>query len=58
MVDEKGAAELTRAVVSGGTFSSYIQRIYLSDGSDLTLDKLPLDNDDAVTDFDPQVTRK
>lgn len=58
MVDENGAAELTRAVVSGGTFSSYIQRIYLSDGSDLTTDKLPLDNDDAVTDFDPQVVRK
>ena len=58
MVDEKGAVELTRPVISGGTFSEYVERIYLSDGNDLTSERLSLDDDDAVTDFDPQVVRK
>lgn len=59
MVDEAGAAELTRPVVKGGTFSAYVERIYLGGGDDGdTGSKLPLDDADTLTDFDPQVLRK
>jgi hypothetical protein len=58
MVDENGAAELTRPVVKGKTFSAYVERIYLSDGSDMDADVLSLDDGDRVDDFDPQVARK
>jgi hypothetical protein len=56
MVDRNGAAELSRPVVSGGTFLAAIERIYLSYGSDdgptVVEDVGPVDN------FDPQVVRK
>ncbi len=55
MVDERGAAELTRPVVEGRTFSAYVERIYLSDGSDMELDKVLVDDGDRADDFDPQV---
>lgn len=61
MIDESGAAELTRPVVSGGTFKTYVERIWLSSGVEDDRDfavRPPLDSDDAVTDFDPQVARK
>jgi hypothetical protein len=58
MVDETGAAELTQPVISAGSFSAYVERIFLSDGSDFTGDKLSFDNDDAIDDFDPQIIRK
>lgn len=58
MIDSKGAAELTQPVVRNGTFSAYVERVYLSDGSDVLLDKLLLDSDDRVEDFDPIVARK
>jgi hypothetical protein len=56
MIDQNGAAELTRPVVSGGTFLAAVERIYLSTGDDdpvvLSEDIGPVDN------FDPQVVRK
>lgn len=61
MVDETGAAELTRPIVARGTFTSYVERIWLSTGFE---DEDPiglrpsLDDDDAISDFDPQVARK
>lgn len=59
MVDKNGAVELTRPVVRGGTFSAYVERIYLSDGGDLLdLASLPIDDDDTADGFDPQVVRK
>ena len=58
MVDGKGAAELTRPVISGDTFSYYVERIYLSDGQDADPEKFSTDNDDIVNDFDPLVVRK
>ena len=58
MVDNKGAAELTQPIIKGGSFSAYVERIYLSDGSDMLLDKLALDSDDRIEDFDPLVARK
>jgi hypothetical protein len=56
MVDQNGAAELTRPVVSGGTFLAAVERIYLSRGDD---DPAILSEDvGPVDDFDPQVVRK
>lgn len=60
MVDQRGAVELTRPVVENSTFTAWIERIYLSNGDDFNLDRdrLPLDDDDAVNGFDPEVVRK
>ena len=58
MVDEFGAAELTRPVIKNGTFVAYVEQIYLSDGSDLDREPLALDDGDVADDFDPQVVRK
>jgi hypothetical protein len=57
MVDQNGAVELTRPVVSGGTFIAAVERIYLSKGDD---DGPAVLSDDTgpVTEFDPQVARK
>lgn len=57
MVDQNGAAELTRPVVSGGTFVAAVERIYLSKGDDEDPGILAEDTG-PVTDFDPQVVRK
>jgi hypothetical protein len=58
MVDENGAAELTRPVVKGGTFTATIERIYLSDGSDGGKELLADDDTGPADNFDPQVVRK
>lgn len=56
MMDETGAAELTRPVVKNGTFVSAIERIYLSDGQEP--DGLVADDEETSSDFDPQIVRK
>lgn len=56
MVDESGAAELTRPVVKGGTFVAAIERIYFLDDDEG--DKLLDDAGDAPIDFEPQIARK
>lgn len=58
MVAGNGACELSCPIVAEGTFRAFVERIYLSDGGDLGGDRLPLDDDDAIVDFDPRVTRK
>lgn len=58
MVDETGAAELTRPIIKGGTFSAYVEQIYLSDGGDSNSEILSFDNVDRADDFDPLVARK
>ncbi|MGF1591967.1 MAG: hypothetical protein ACFCUW_01735 [Kiloniellaceae bacterium] len=58
MVDDQGAVELTRPVVRRGTFSAYVERIYLSDGSDMDVERQFFDDGDRVDDFDPHVARK
>lgn len=58
MVAPNGAAELTRVVVRDGTFVRYIERIYLSDGDDLRLAPVALDDEEVADNFDPQVVRK
>jgi hypothetical protein len=56
MLDATGAAELTRPIIQGSTFSAYVERIYLpniedTDGTDIT-------KDNDVVDLDPVVARK
>ena len=59
MVASDGAVELSLPIVKGGTFKNFIERLYLSDGSDLdTVSKLSLDDKDIADDFDPKVARK
>lgn len=59
MRDEGGLAELTRPVVTGGTFSACVERLFLFDDREGGLGELlPLDDQDAVTDFDPEIVRK
>ena len=58
MVDERGAAELTRPVIKNSTFSAYIERNYLSNGDDLDREPPALRDDDVADGFDPEVIRK
>jgi hypothetical protein len=58
MVDENGAAELTRPVVKAGTFESAVERIFLSNGDDDDGKILHEDDTGPVDNFDPQVVRK
>ena len=58
MVDVNGAVELTRPIIRKNTFTSYVERIYLSDGSNLDREPVVLDDGDRADDFDPLVVRK
>ncbi len=58
MVDSRGAAELTCAIVENGEFVAYPERIYLSDGGEFDQKSLDFDDGDIADDFDPPVTRK
>ncbi len=58
MVDSSGAAELTSPVVVGDTFTAYVERIYLTDGSDVTVDPVEFSDADATNEFDPVVKPK
>jgi len=58
MVDQNGAAELTRPVVSEGTFVAALERIYLSDGRDDDEAAITGEDTGPVGNFDPQVVRK
>jgi hypothetical protein len=58
MVDEKGAVELSRPVIKRGKFTSMIERIYLSNGTDDDGTGITKDIPDAVIEFDPQIARK
>lgn len=57
MVDPNGAAELTRPVVQNGTFSGYVERIYLTHGREEEMD-ITFDDADATGEYDPVVARK
>lgn len=58
MVDETGAAELTKASVDDGVFKHFQERIFLREGSDdFDVDAM-LADDDVVVEFDPQVIRR
>lgn len=58
MVDVDGAVELSRPVIRGDNFGPFLERNYLSDGSDFDGESLALDEGDVADDFDPLVARK
>jgi hypothetical protein len=57
VVDQSGAAELTRPVVKGGTFIAAIERVYLSTG--IANDGIEIDRtSDVAVEFEPEIARK
>ncbi len=58
MVAPDGAVELSRATVEHHQFKGFVERIYLSDGSDLGMEPEVGDDDVPADEFDPQVARK
>jgi hypothetical protein len=58
MTDQSGAAELTRPIISGGTFIAAVERIYLSSGDNDDPAILAEDDRGPADNFDPQVVRK
>jgi hypothetical protein len=59
MVDENGAAELSRPALKGGRFSGMVERIYLSYGHDDDGALISKDDDNGPVDnCDPQIARK
>lgn len=57
MADERAAVELTRPCISGGTFTAYPERLYLSTGEDW-FDSANSDDQGSTDEFDPLVARK
>ncbi|MBW7852450.1 MAG: hypothetical protein H3C38_18290 [Rhodospirillales bacterium] len=60
MVDERGAVELSRPVIEDKKFTGFIERVFVSDGSDIEREKaLPAEPlDQPVDDFDVPVRRR
>jgi hypothetical protein len=58
MVDQNGAAELTRPVMRGGTFIAAIERIYLSSGGGNDELEISDTTNDVAIEFEPQIARK
>lgn len=59
MVALDGAVELSRPIVRGGNFDTFVERIFLSDGADVNFEPIKaLDDTETATSFDPQIARK
>ena len=60
MVDERGAVEVSRPVIENGRFAGFLDRIFVSDGSDLRDFGLGLDGDapPPIDDFDVSIIRR
>jgi hypothetical protein len=59
MVAENGAVEVTNAVVHNGRFADLVERIFVSDGSDMDIARRIDDkNGDDAVDFEVVVTRR
>lgn len=59
MVDQNGAAELTRPVIKNRTFTAAVERLFLLPGDEPGDVILPLDDGNDIADgFDPQIVRK
>lgn len=58
MLDPQGRAELTRPVVSNGTFVGAVERILFLEEREKEVVLLPLDTADVADGFDPQIVRK
>lgn len=60
MVDERGAVELSRPVIENGKYAGFLDRIFVSDGSDIGGLGLGLDGDapPPIDDFDVSIVRR
>jgi hypothetical protein len=58
MLDIEGRAELTLPKIQAGKFVGFVERIYLSEGDDESIDRLPVGDSDIADGFDPVVARK
>ena len=59
MVDERGAVEVSRPVLEGGKFIQFIQRLFVSDGSELEQIKITgSDISEPIDDFDIAISRR
>ena len=59
MVDERGAVEVSRPVLEGGKFSKFIQRLFVSDGSELEQIKITgSDISEPIDHFDIAISRR
>ena len=59
MVDERGAVEVSRPVLEGGKFIRFIQRLFVSDGSELEQIKITgSDISEPIDDFDIEISRR
>jgi len=56
MMDADGVAELTRPIIKGNTFSSYVERIYLPKPDEMDVTDGNTEHD--VVEMDPVVVRK
>ena len=59
MLDEQGGTELSWPIIKGGKFVDFVERIYLTDGTEGEDDVFLDDVEGGVAEnFDPQVARK
>lgn len=58
MVAQDGAVEVTLALIKGGEFSEFIERIFVHDGSDFDALEEDGSSDDDAIDFDIKISRK
>ena len=58
MVAQDGAVEMTHALIKGGEFSEFIERIFVHDGSDFDALEEDDSSDDDAIDFDIKISRK
>lgn len=58
MVAQDGAVEVTLALIKGGEFAEFIERIFVHDGSDFDALEEDGSSDDDAIDFDIKISRK
>lgn len=58
MVAQDGAVEVTLALIKGGEFSEFIERIFVHDGSNFDALEEDGSSDDDAIDFDIKISRK
>lgn len=58
MVDQRGAAELSRPIIKNGTFTAAVERIFLKSADDETDIDVVGGGGDIAGGFDPQIVRK
>ncbi|MDW9792139.1 hypothetical protein GOB42_15240 [Sinorhizobium meliloti] len=60
MVDDRGAVELSRPVIENGKYAGFVDRVFISDGSDIRGSEFGLGGDapPPIDDFDVSIVRR